>query len=112
MVTCSFGAVTVPTYEIESISAKGALTFACSLKCRTPTYSIVTSLQALQGHIGIRTLASGKTRIQTAGGTKATLVLNGTTYLNCYIEDMTPTETQHSNLGQWEFTIKFQQETI
>jgi hypothetical protein len=113
MVACTFSGVTVHSYRIESISAKGAFTFEVTLNCRTGTFSDITSLQALQGHIGVTTLLSGKTKIQTTGGTKATLVLNGVTYLNCYIADLTHREIPNAlPFDRWEYTVKFTQETV
>jgi len=57
-------------------------------------------------------LASGKTRIQTTGGTKASLVVNGTTYTNCYIADLTWREAPDARpFDVWEYTVKFIQET-
>ena len=114
MVACTFSGVTVPVSHVEKISAKGAYTFEASFRCRTPTYSIITSLQALRGHIGLQVMASGKVRIQTTGGTKATLVINGTSYLNCYISDLDDPHEVPSTLPftEWEFTISFVQETI
>jgi len=110
---CTFSSTTVPVSRVEKINTKAGYSFEVTLRCRTPTYSVITSLQALRGHIGIQTLASGKTRIQTTGGTKASLVLNGTTYTNCYIADMDdPHEVPKSlPFTEWEFTIKFVQET-
>ena len=113
MTACTFNGVTVHSYNVESMSAKGAYTFECTLRCRTGTFSDITSLQALQGHIGTQLMASGKTRIQTLGGTKATLVLNSVSYLNCYIADLTWNENKNAiPFDRWEYTIKFVQETI
>jgi len=113
MVACTFSGVTVRSRKIENMSAKGALTFEVTLRCRTSTFSDITSLQALQGHIGTTLMMSGKTKIQTSGGTKGTLVLNGVTYLNCYIADLTHQEVQNAlPFDQWDYTVKFVQETV
>jgi len=113
MVACTFNGVTVHSRSVESESAKGAYTYEVILLCRTGTYSDITSLEALQGHIGTQLLASGKTRIQTTGGTKATLILNGVTHLNCYIADLTHREVPNAlPFDRWEYTVKFIQETI
>jgi hypothetical protein len=98
---------------VESESAKGAYAYEVTLLCRTGTFSHITSLEALQGHIGVQVLASGKTRIQTTGGTKASLVLNGVTHTNCYIADLTHREVPNAlPFDRWEYTVKFVQETI
>ena len=111
---CTFNSVTVPISHVDKIDAKAGYTFETTLRCRTATYSVITNLQALYGHIGTQVMASGKTRIQTTGGTKATLVLNGVTYLNCYIANMSdPREVARSlPFTEWEFTISFVQETV
>ena len=110
---CTFSTVTLHSYLVESMSDKNALEFSCILRCRTGTYTDITSLKALQGHIGIQTLASGKIRVQTTGGTKASLVLNGTTYTNCYIADLTWREVPKSTpFTRWEYTVKFIRETV
>lgn len=112
MVACSFSGVTVPSYRIESLNQKGAYYFDVTLKCRG-TLAQIASLQALQGLISIEQMDSGKTKIQTLGGTKATLVLNGTSYLNCYISELNCNEAPNSlPFDQWESTIKFIQETV
>jgi len=114
MVACTFNTTsTVHVYRVESMSIKGAYAFECALKCRTGTFSDITGLAALQGHIGTQLMASGKTRIQTLGGTKASLILNGVTYTNCYIADLTWNEVPNAMpFARWEYTIKFIQETI
>ena len=113
MVACTFNGVTVYVTKVESMSAKGAYTFEVTLRCRTGTFSDITSLQALQGHITPTPMMSGKTKIQTTGGTKGTLVLNGVTYLNCYIADLTHQEAPNAlPFDRWEYTVKFQQETV
>jgi len=110
---CTFSSVSLPAYNVPEWKVIGAYVNEITLDCRTPTFSVLTSLQALQGHIGTRLLASGKTRIQTTGGTKASLVINGVTYPNCYISSLTWHEVKGANpFDMWEFTIKFVQETI
>ena len=109
----TFSSVTIPSFHIDNESAIGALTYEVTLTCRTGTKSDITSHSALQGHIGITRLASGKTRIQTSGGTKGTLTINGVAHPNCYIADLTWKEAQNSlPFERWEFTVKFVEETI
>jgi hypothetical protein len=113
MADSAFSTVTIHDYQVESMSAKAALSFECTLKARTATFTDISSLYALQGHIGVTTLASGKTRIQTTGGTKASLVVNGTTYTNCYIADLTWNEVPDARaFDVWEYTVKFVKETV
>jgi hypothetical protein len=109
----TFNSVSIPSYNISDWKVTGAYVNEITMDCRTPTFSDITSLQALQGHIGTQLMASGKTRIQTTGGTKASLVINGTTYLNCYISALERHEVKGANpFDMWEFTIKFVQETV
>jgi hypothetical protein len=49
--------------------------------------------------------------VQTVGGTKGSLVLNGVTYTNCYIESISAAEAPQSNLGAWNFTVSFVKDT-
>jgi hypothetical protein len=110
---CTFSGATVPIYRWTEWHPIGVYVNEITLDCRTPTFSVITSLQALQGHIGLQIMASGKVRIQTTGGTKASLVLNGTTYTNCYISDIRVHEPDKSlPFTQYEFTIRFVQETV
>ena len=111
---CTFSTATVPMSRVERIAINGAYSTEITVRCRTSDYSLITSLQALRGHIGVQVMASGKTRIQTTGGTKASLVLNGTTYTNCYISELEDPHEVPSSLPftLWEFTISFFQETI
>jgi hypothetical protein len=113
MADSTFSTVTIHDYQVESMSAKAALSFECTLKARTATFTDISSLYALQGHIGVTKLASGKTRIQTTGGTKASLVINGVTYTNCYISDLTWWEVPNARpFDVWEYTVSFVQETV
>ena len=113
MAACTFNGVTVNVSEIESITPVGAYDFSCTLKCVSDTSSNIASLQALQGRIGTQVMASGKVRIQTIGGTKGSLVLNGITYANCYISGLTWRHAPKSKPATaWNYTISFTQETI
>jgi hypothetical protein len=110
---CAFSSVTLKSYRIEEEKSNGAYSYEVTVACRTGTFSDITSLEALRGHIGITTMASGKTRIQTVGGTKASLVLNSVTHTNCYIADLTHREVPNAlPFERWEYTVKFVQETI
>lgn len=109
----TFSSASIPSYNISDWKVIGAYVNEITMDCRTYTFSDITSLQALQGHIGTQLMASGKTRIQTTGGTKASLVINGTTYPNCYISSLIWHEAKGANpFDMWEFTIKFVQETL
>jgi hypothetical protein len=114
LTACTFNGVTVPSREITRIDQLGTTTmyrFECTVDCRTETYSQYTALAALVGILNKTTLLNGKTSIQTIGGTIGSLVLNGTTYTNCYIESLSAAEVSQSNLGVWDFTISFVKDT-
>lgn len=85
----------------------GSYRMECTLFCRTTTFSDYTNLAALAGITGKTLLYSGKTSVQTTGGTSGTLVLNGVSYLYCYIESLSAAEMSRSQLGAWDFTVSF-----
>lgn len=108
----TFSTAAVDAYEIAPFTAVGSYSFECSMRCRCDSSANIVALKALQGHIGVQVLASGKTRIQTTGGTKATLTINGLTYPNCYISALSWQLVPKSKpFTRYEYTIKFVQET-
>ena len=112
--TCTFDSTTVQTRQITRIEQLGTTIiykFECTVSCRTTTYANYTALAAKAGIVGKTTLYSGKTSVQTIGGTLGTLVLNGITYTNCYIESIGVAEVSQSCLGMWDFTISFVKDT-
>lgn len=115
MTVCTFDGTTVETYEIQRLDQIGTspiIKFECTVACRTGVYANYTALVAKKGIIGKSICwPSGKTSIQTVGGTLGTLVLNGITYTNCYIDDIGAAEVERSNLGLWKFTISFVKDT-
>ncbi len=111
-VPCTFNSITVPSRAVLNMKIIGSYEAEIKLECATKTFSEYTALAALAGPCGPTQLASGKIRVQTLGGTKASLVLNGTTYTNCYIKDISAAEADGMQLGLWIFTITFVQETV
>ncbi len=109
---CTFSTTTVPSRAVRNMKIIGSYEFEVELECATKTFSEYTALAALAGPCNPRQLASGKIRVQTTGGTKASLVLNGTTYTNCYIKEISAAEADGMQLGLWIFTIVFVRETI
>lgn len=113
MADSTFSTVTIHDYQVDRMVDKAGLVFECTLKARTATFTDISSLYALQGHIGVTTMASGKQKIQTTGGTKASLVVNGVTYANCYISELYWNEAPNARqFDVWEYTVSFVQETI
>ena len=108
---CTFGTTTVPSRAVRNMKIVGSYEFEVEIECATKTFSEYTALAALAGPCTPIQLKSGKVRVQTEGGTKASLVLNGTTYTNCYIADISAAEADGMQLGLWIFNIKFVQET-
>jgi hypothetical protein len=115
MVACTFDSTTVPSRQIISermVGPSGTYEYEVKILCRTKTYSQYTALAAKFGRTGKTTLLSGKTSVQSVGGTCGSLVLNGTTYTNCYIADLSNAEIPQTNFGAWEFTITFVRHTV
>jgi hypothetical protein len=110
---CTFAGVTVPSRLIRSIKmvgAAGALAYEAEIECVTETFSEYTALAALYAPCGTQELIGGTIKV-TSSGTKGSLVLNGNTYTNCYIKDLSAAEVQDSNLGVWTFTTSFVRDT-
>jgi len=108
-----FGNVWVHSSLVENMRSIGTLYFEVTLKCWTKVYSDITLLQVLAAPINVIQMHSGKTKIQSEGGTKATLVLNGTSYPNCYIANLICQDEQAStNFEGWWYTVTFVQETV
>jgi hypothetical protein len=117
MTACTFDGTTVQSREITHIDSRGSYHFECTVVCRTETYSDYTALTAKAGQTMSTGCANatktfeGYTSVQSKGGTLGTLVLNGVTYTNCYIQSISAAEVSMSNLGVWEFTISFVRDT-
>lgn len=109
----TFSGVTIKSAQVTDWQTIGAYSLNVTLRCRTGTFTDITSLQALQGHTSTERMMDGKTAIQAFGATKATLVINGTSYPNCYIsEPLTWSEVPRSlPFTDWEYVVKFVQET-
>lgn len=113
-VPCTFNSVTVPSRHIINevmIGTAGAYFYEVEIECATKDRSQYTALAALYGHCGVDRLLNGYTAVTSALGTKASLVLNGTTYTKCYIEDLSNAEADGTQLGMWIFRIKFVRDT-
>ncbi|DBA34941.1 TPA_asm: hypothetical protein vir524_00038 [Caudoviricetes sp. vir524] len=109
---CTFGTTTVPSRAVRYMKIIGSYEFEAELECATKTFSEYTALAALAGPCTPTQLLSGKVKVQTTGGTKASLVLNGATYTNCYITEISTAEADGMQLKLWIFTIKFVKETV
>jgi len=112
MTAITFDSTTVDSIEVTRIVQLGTLKFECTVACQTVTYANYTALVAKAGLVGKSVCwPSGKVSIQSIGGTKGDLVLNGATYTNCYIEEISAAEAPNSVLGVWHFTISFVKDT-
>jgi hypothetical protein len=115
MTAITFDSTTVDSIEVTKIDQLGTTTtlkFECTVACQTVTYANYTALVAKAGIVNKSVCwPTGKTSIQSVGGTKGDLVLNGTTYTNCYIESISAAEAPNSVLGVWHFTISFVKDT-
>lgn len=113
-VPCTFNSVTVPSRRVVSeviVGTSGAYSYEVELECATKTYSQYTAMAALYGPTAKDRLLSGHTVASSKVGTKATLVLNGVTWTNCYIEELTNAEADGSQLGLWLFRMRFVRDT-
>lgn len=114
MTTCTFDGTTVQTSLIRNVvmvGTGGYYKYEVEVECKTKTYSDYTALAAKAAPIGKYTTLAGRTAVISASGTKGTLIINGDTYTNCYIEDISSAEIPLSHLGAWTFTIKFVRHT-
>lgn len=115
MAVCTFDGATVPVREITSFDilgdTSGSVKLECTLNCRTTTFSHYTTLAAKCGPLSKTLLLSGKTRVISPLGTSGTLVLNGVTYLTCYIENISAASLDGARLGGWTFNISFVRNT-
>ena len=110
MVVCTFDGTTVESYQVlkmQPIGTSGAYHFELTLACRATALTNYNTLAGKYGRVGMKPLYNGKTKVQTKGGTSASLVFNGTTYTNCYISDLSAAEAPKSKLGLYEYTISF-----
>jgi len=115
LTTCTFGGVTVQSRRMIRelmLGAAGVYAYELELDCRTNSHTDYTTLAAMHGRLSKTRLLSGKTRVISPHGTSGSLVWNGATYTNCYIEDISAAEVERSNLGTWSFTISFVRHTV
>jgi len=115
MTHTTFDTTTVNSYEVvrfEMVGTSAAYSLEVTLRCRTTSLTNYTALAAKMGRLGAKPLWSGKVRCQTIGGTKGDLILNGTTYTNCYILELSAAEASKSHFGAWEYAISFVKETV
>lgn len=111
-VTTTFNGVTVKSRQVTSLRKIYGKVFEITFDCVTTDYTDISNLEVLAGVIVSKTTTIyGKTSIQTTG-TKATLVLNGTSYTNCAIMSLVATEVYGTVLRTWKYTVSFAQETI
>jgi hypothetical protein len=115
---CTFGS----TYAVEVVDidplfilgdSSGNVAFECTLKCRTQNYANYTALHALAGHCEKTYALNGKCDVYSPLGTAGTLVLNGNSYTNCYIESISAASVARSRpqARVWDFTISFVRHT-
>lgn len=116
MAAAVFDSVDLDSIQVTRLDilgdTSGSVKFECDINCVTETFSHYTSMVAKagvgkDGCVTKTLLQSGKTSIQTIGGTSGTLVLNGVTYLNVYIENISAAEAEWSNLKVWHYTVSF-----
>ena len=112
MPTVTFSGVTVKSAQCTNNILNGSLQREWTFRCVTDDKSDYTALSALQGRLIKTTLATGKVSVQVyAGGTRGTLVVDGSTYTYCAIEELSAVEKYGTHLTAWEYTVKFVQDT-
>jgi hypothetical protein len=109
-----FDGSTMKSREVTKLfllGSSGDIAFEASINCRTTAYTVYTDLVAKAGRCYKTVLLNGKTSVQSTG-TAGTLVINGSSYSNCYIENISAAETPDSLFSVWDFTVNFVRETI
>ena len=106
----TFAGYTVSTRRMTHRVAEANNVFEISFECVTTSETEITNLKTLMGPLQKTRLLSGKISIQ-GSGTKGSLVFNGTTYTNCYIESLTVGEVIGSKMGLLNYTISFVKDT-
>jgi hypothetical protein len=97
--------------RIYALGSSGDIAFECTISCRTTAYSVYTDLIAKAGYCNKTILLNGKVSVQSTG-TAGTLVINGSSYSDCYIESITAAETPESLFSVWDFTVGFVRDTV
>ena len=116
MTVCTFDGVTVPSRTVTNFLVEGdhsgnPYRLEIALLCRTTDFEEYTALAKKFTLTNKTRLYSGEISCQTIAGTLGSLVLNGTTYTNCYIDGLSALEMDKSQLGVWDFTISFSKDT-
>ncbi len=116
MAAAAFDSVDLDSIEVTRLDilgdSTGSVKFECEIHCTTETWSHYTALAAKAGPLSKTLLLSGKTRVISPLGTSGTLVLNGVSYTNCYIESISAAEVEWSNLKVWHYTVSFVKHTV
>ena len=109
-----FDGTTMKSREVTRLYILGSsvdLAMEAAVTCRTTAYSVYTDMVAKAGYCNKTILLSGKVSVQSTG-TSGTLVINGSSYSKCYIENISAAETPDSLFSVWDFTVNFVRETI
>lgn len=106
----TFAGYTVSTRRMTRRVAEANNVFEITFECLATEEAEITNLKTLMGPLEKDRLLNQKISIQ-GGGTKDSLVFNGTTYTNCYIESLTVAETYGTKMGLLNYTISFVQDT-
>jgi hypothetical protein len=109
MTMCTFAGYTVSTSQMTR-RVETPYEFEITFDCKATNETEIAALKVLVAPLDRDRLLNKKVQIQ-GGGTKGSLVFNGTTYTNCYIENMTVNEANGSKMGLLPYTISFVKDT-
>lgn len=109
-----FDGTTMKSREVTRLyllGSSGDIAMEATVTCRTTAYSVYTDMVAKAGYCNKTVLLSGKVSVQSTG-TAGTLVINGSSYSDCYIENLSAAETPESLFSVWDFTVSFVRDTV
>jgi hypothetical protein len=110
MTMCTFAGNTISTARMTRRVEEGSNVFEISFDCIAMSETEIAALKVLQGPLVKDRLLNGKIAVQSSG-TSGSLVFNGITYTNCYIESMQVQEARGSSMTVLPYSISFVKDT-
>lgn len=109
-ISCTFAGYTVSTRTMTKRVEEGSNVFEIGFSCIATSEVEIAALKVLRGPVIKSRNLSQKIIIQSSG-TKGTLVFNGVSYTNCYIDDMSVQESDGSMMNVLPYSISFVKDT-
>lgn len=107
----TFAGLTVHTRQCTKWELT-AQSFDCTFDCVTTSYADYAALAALKGSASVRRALLLCGEISNQGnGTGGTLVVNGVSFTNCKITELSAAEAAGTALQTWNYTVSFSQDT-